>query len=224
VPVLPILLAPADHLLRGVGAFDPRRVLTPRLRPLVLIAACFGALYGGVMGSYNLHAPERLLQVVYSAIKVPILLAGTTLVCLPAFFVLNSVVGLRDDFSRALRAIIAGQATLGVCLAALAPLTRLWYFSVPGHDAALLFNAAMFALAALGAQRVIFRWYGPLLRRDPRHRALFVSWFALYGFVGIQMGWMLRPFVGSPGLRVTFFRPEPFTNAYVVIVRLVFGS
>ena len=49
------------------------------------------------------------------------------------------------------------------------------------------------------------------------------GWLIAYTFVGIQMGWMLRPFVGTPGIPVTFFRQEPFTNAYVVIAKLVFG-
>jgi hypothetical protein len=33
---------------------------------------------------------------------------------------------------------------------------------------------------------------------------------------------MLRPFVGAPGLPVTFFRDEPFSNAYVAVAKLFF--
>jgi hypothetical protein len=62
------------------------------------------------------------------------------------------------------------------------------------------------------------------LRRNPRHRLMATAWLVLYAFVGIQMGWMLRPFVGSPDRRPAFFRPEPFSNAYVVVARLIFGS
>ena len=49
------------------------------------------------------------------------------------------------------------------------------------------------------------------------------AWLILYAFVGIQMGWMCRPFVGAPTLEPSFFRAEPFSNAYVVIAHLVFG-
>ena len=49
-------------------------------------------------------------------------------------------------------------------------------------------------------------------------------WMLLYAFVGIQMGWMLRPFIGSPALAVTFFRPEPFSNAYEFVLRLIVGG
>jgi len=50
-----------------------------------------------------------------------------------------------------------------------------------------------------------------------QHRALFWLWAVLYTFVGIQMGWTLRPFVGSPEWFPTFVRQEPFTNAYVEV-------
>jgi len=47
-----------------------------------------------------------------------------------------------------------------------------------------------------------------------------------YAFVGIQMAWLLRPFVGAPNTPVRFFREEAWGNAYVVVVKLlleVFG-
>jgi hypothetical protein len=37
----------------------------------------------------------------------------------------------------------------------------------------------------------------------------------IYAFVGIQMGWVLRPFIGQPGVPTTFFRPGAWGNAYV---------
>jgi len=65
------------------------------------------------------------------------------------------------------------------------------------------------------------RYYAPLIRRSPRHRLLLRVWFFLYAFVGIQMGWVLRPFIGTPHLPVTFFRSEAWGNAYVVVAGLV---
>ena len=76
-------------------------------------------------------------------------------------------------------------------------------------------------LGTLAAQLVMRRLYRPLIVRNARHRALFWTWAAMYVFVGIQMGWSLRPFVGSPGAFPTFFRNEPFTNAYVEVGRII---
>ena len=39
-------------------------------------------------------------------------------------------------------------------------------------------------------------------------RAVFRWWIILFAVVGAQMGWVLRPFVGSPVLQFTFLRPR----------------
>ena len=91
----------------------------------------------------------------FSALKMPLLLFATSLVCLPAFFVLNTLFGLRDDFAEAMQAILAGQAGLSIALAALSPFTRFFYFCDTSYRAALLFNAAMFTLATLAGQLVM---------------------------------------------------------------------
>lgn len=160
----------------------------------------------------------------FSAVKVPLLLLATTALCLPAFFVANTVLGLRDDLRAAVQALLAGQAALSIALAALAPVTHFWYWSEDSYRGALLFNAAVFLLATIAGQAVIRRYYAPLIRANRRHRLMVAAWFVLYAFVGIQMGWTLRPFVGAPTQRVTFFREEPFTNAYIVVFELIFGG
>jgi hypothetical protein len=50
---------------------------------------------------------------------------------------------------------------------------------------------------------------------------MLVLWFVLYAFIGIQLGWMLRPFVGDPTRPTTFLRPDSLTNAYEGIIRLL---
>lgn len=212
-----------DLMLRGAGDFAPGGDSLRARWLLPAIVLVFGPLYGAFMGSYHLDAPQRLLIVLYSAIKVPLLLFATSVVCLPGFFVLNTVLGLRDDLRAALRAILAGQAALSVVLASLAPVTRMWYFSVDSYRGALLFNAGVFTVAALAGQMVMRRCYRPLILRNPHHRIMLFAWLVMYAFVGMQMGWMFRPFIGSPHIPPAFFRDEPFTNAYVVIAGLIFG-
>ena len=83
---------------------------------------------------------------------------------------------------------------------------------------------AVFTLAALAAQIIVLRYDHELSRRHRYDRIMLHLWFALCAFVGAQMGWALRPFLGAPNALVSFFRQEPFTNAYVVVGRLVFGA
>lgn len=202
------LLRRADAVLRGRSSSYP----------WTLIVLC-GLVYGGVMGAFG----GLFWQVVYSAVKVPLLLLATLLLSLPSYLVVNTLLGVRADFAEALRAIAASQATVTIVLVALAPLTLLWYASSTAYHAAILFNAAMFAVASLAAQIVLARGYRPLIARSPRHRWLLWTWIVLYAFVGIQMGWTLRPFIGSPNAPVQFFRSGDWENAYVVVARMVFN-
>jgi hypothetical protein len=42
-----------------------------------------------------------------------------------------------------------------------------------------------------------------------RHvRAVFISWIIVFGLVGAQMSWVLRPFIGAPDRPFAWFRPR----------------
>jgi hypothetical protein len=216
-------LSQADALLRGADRFAPSAVVRRPGWWLPAMVLAFGPIYGATMGSYHLVAPERVWQMAFSGLKLPLLLFATSVLCLPGFFVLNTILGLRDDFRESLQAIVAGQAGLSIALASLAPIIRFWYFSCASYRYAILANAATFAVATIAGHVVMLRYYRWLIRRHPYHRIALYAWLGLYAFVGIQMGWMLRPFIGAPELRVSFFRQEPFTNAYVVVAGLIWG-
>ena len=208
------LLSEADGLLRG-------RQDQARLLRLLVFTTLFGVFYGAVMGTFGGVRGERALQLVYSGLKVPLLLLVTFALSVPSFFVLNTLLGVRADFGRALRALVATQAVLTIVLASLAPFTALWYASSGAYRPAILFNAAMFALASFAAQGLLRRWYAPLIARNPRHRVLLRTWIVIYAFVGVQMAWVLRPFVGDPGQPTRFFRQGAWGNAYVEVARMV---
>jgi hypothetical protein len=210
-----------DDFLRGRGVFAPEAPLAGRLHWLVVLVLTCGPFYGMVMGTFSGLAPGRLHQLLYSGVKVPLLLLATFLLCLPSFFVINTLAGLREDFSRVLRAVVGTQSCVTVVLAGLAPLTAVWYLSSADYQLALLFNALMFGVASFAAQVVVRRYYGPLIRRSKRHRQLLRVWLLLYVFVGVQMAWVLRPFIGDPKQPVAFFRAEAWGNAYVVVANLV---
>ena len=66
---------------------------------------------------------------------------------------------------------------------------------------------------SLARQIVLWRNYRPLVARNPAHRNLLLAWLVLFAFVGIRLGWVLRPFVGSPGAPTQFFRSGAWGNA-----------
>jgi hypothetical protein len=120
--------------------------------------------------------------------------------------------------------LLAAQAGLAIVLASLAPFTALWYVSSADYEHALLFNGLMFAVASFAAQGLVRAYYRPLVARDRRHRWMLWTWLGLYVFVGIQMAWVLRPFVGDPGEPVEFIRAGSWGNAYEVVLRLAWRA
>ncbi len=212
----------ADRVLRGepVGRASRPRATLAALALLVLV---HGLCYGAAMGTFGGFTGERIWQVVYSAVKLPFMLLATFAISLPSFFVLNTLFGLRDDFTRVIRALLVTQAGLTVILASLGPFTLFLYVQGIGYQQALVANGVMFAVSSASAQILLAREYEPLIRANPRHRTLLKVWLVVYVFVGIQMGWILRPFLGDPQQPVQFFREGSFTNAYMVVIELAWN-
>ena len=61
-----------------------------------------------------------------------------------------------------------------------------------------------------------------------RHTKLvFRCWLVLFSLVGAQMGWVLRPFIGSPDLAFAFFRPKEsnfFAAVFSALGKLLLGG
>ncbi len=53
-----------------------------------------------------------------------------------------------------------------------------------------------------------------------RARTVFVLWLVVYGVVGAQMGWVLRPFIGSPDLPFEVFRHRE-SNVFENLLRTI---
>jgi hypothetical protein len=217
------LLTQIDDVLRRREVVQSR----PGGFALLWMVGCitaFGMFYGAVMGAFGGIWNERLWQAACSAVKVPLLLLGTSLIVWPSFFVLNTLAGLRHDFVRATTALMAAQAGLAVVLGSLAPLTIVWYATSSDYGDALRFNGIMFAIACFAGQWLLRDHYRLLIENDRRHRWMFWLWLLLYIFVAIQMAWVLRPFVGAPSAPVEFLRRDKWGNAYLVVARLIYEA
>ncbi len=212
----------ADALLRPAWSvprhMQPVEVPIHHLLAYVLL---FGMLYGAFLGSYPGPDGPRPIQMFYAALKVPLLQLVSFALTLPAFFVVNTLLGLRDDFGPAVRALIGAQAVMSLVLAALGPLVAIWYCSDTSYHAATFFNGLLFFIAVSAGELLVRRQYGPLIRANPRHKVMLVGWFLVYIFVAIELAWVLRPFIGDPELPTTFFRPQMLDNAYIVIGNMI---
>jgi hypothetical protein len=208
-----------DEILRATSSARIYAGVGKAIR-VVALALAAGAIYGATMGGFEL----RTMQMAISAVKVPMLLAVTFLISIPSFFIFNTLFGLRGEFGMTLSALLTSQATLMLTLASLAPLTALCYCSTTDYNLAILFNGGVFALATVAGQIALRRSYRLLIALHPRHRMMLRIWMATYCFVGIQMAWVLRPFVGNPLVEPHFFREGAWSNAYVFVGKLILNA
>lgn len=204
----------AAALLTAEGRYAVGRERVPWAR-IAFVVVLSGTVYGAAMGSLGWR--ER--AILYSALKVPILLLAALALCLPSSWVVHALLGLRDDFPAALRGILSAQGTLALALVSLAPVTAFFYACGIAYGPALFLNGCAFLVALGAAQVTLARHYRPLVQRDPRHKLALASWFVLYAFTTIKVGWVLRPFVGDPELPVTFLREgrwadNPYVNLF----------
>lgn len=183
------------------------------------------ALYGGVMGSFGIWdgivTGDELLQIIYSACKLPLLIGLTFALSLPALIAFYALAGVADDLREVIRLMTRTQLAFALVLIGLSPYTLLLYASSGHYSSTILFNGALFGVAAFIRHRVLHRSSAELIRRNPRHRLLLRIWFLLNTLVGIQLGWVLRPFVGVPGADTAFIRPDSWSNAYLALADIL---
>lgn len=208
-----------DHFLKRGGGRGPEWAELPASLPLVLGIAC-GAIAGAAIGGYHGVAGDRFLMLVYAGLKVPLLFGATLLLAVPAFYVLNLVFGVGDDFREVWAGLADYQLSVSIQLLALTPVTLLLNLTMGDYRLAQAWSTLMFAYAAWAARRSLSYRYRVLVRRNPVHARLRVAWFVLYAFVGVQFGWVLRPFLGHPDRPVEFLRDE-VGNAYVEVARVL---
>ncbi len=89
--------------------------------------------------------------------------------------------------------------------------------NAPGHDADPDAHASWAGLeAAHHPSRFAHR---PRRLGRPAARRVFTFWTLVYGVVGAQMGWVLRPFIGSPELPFVLFRADRESNVFSAFFR-----
>lgn len=203
------------HLLLG------RSELRPSLRLTIAAVILGGGLYGSVLGSFAGFTGEGAKQSIFAAVKVPLMIAATTFLSLPTFFVFHTLLGLRDDFGTAMRAVLRSQGATAIVLASFAPYIALWYASTTSYYEAIFVNGLCFLAAGVSSQVVLRRGYAELIARNRLHRWMIPLWLSVYCFTAVQMAWVLRPFVGYPGLKTTFLRDGDWGNAYVAVAQTV---
>jgi hypothetical protein len=191
----PEAIAIVDQLLRdraGVLArIEAGRELAPLVRVLVATIAVGAALFGVAIGSYRGGA-----QIAYAAIKMPIALLVTAVVCAPTLSAVSLALGRPVSLVRDLALLVAALASGALVLLAEAPLVLAARAVELGYHRTILAASLCAAVAALASVGTLRRG---VQARGGRGAGVALAAVALvFTLVGAQVSWTLRPFLVRP--------------------------
>ncbi|MBA2459635.1 MAG: hypothetical protein H0V43_11880 [Gemmatimonadales bacterium] len=178
-----------DEVVAGVE-------LSRKLRFALITLVVLGGLYGGVAGAYS--GPP---QAVAAAVKLPFLFLATFAVCFPAFYVVQVLVGSRLRLLQVVVLVTSALALTTVVLAAFVPVPAFFLITGANYYFQHLLHIGVVGAAGIFGMYALHDGLTTICERRgvyPR-KALTIMrlWAVLFGFVGIQMAWNLRPFLGD---------------------------
>jgi hypothetical protein len=202
--------------------------LKTKIAALFICSFCCFAIYGAIIGSFH-----SLPQALSSAIKLPALFLITLVVCLPALYIFNALFGSKKTLAQHFTYIISAASVISLLLCGFAPVVLFFLITIsPVKDYAfyLVLNVAIFAIAGIFGVSFLYQAMRPNAEDDDPNVKLRANilrfWLGLYGFVGSQLGWTLRPFFGTAG-QFEFFRPREgsfFTAVWSALKHLLING
>ena len=193
--------------------------LTEKMRAMLISSILFLALYGAVMGSTH-----SLWQALSSAFKLPILFLATLIVCAPTLYFFNLIFGSNQSLSQNIAIMLTAITVTAVVLLSFAPIVLFFLLTSSNYQFFKLLNVGVFTVA--GIIGVLFLVQGMRLVSTSgtggagARVAVVRLWILVYAFVGSQVAWTLRPFIGAPSIQFELFRQlggNFYTNIFASI-------
>ena len=217
---IPVLLrGETDSISEWLARPDTRRMA-------FYIAVIFAGagLYGAAVGLWR--AP---LQAVYNAIKFPLIVLLTTLANALINGMLAPLLGLDLRFRQSLLAVLMSFTVVAVILGSFSPVVLFIIWNTPpmgtdpavaagAHSFLLVSQVALVAFAGVAGNLRLWQSLCRLGGNNNAARKVMLAWLAINLFLGSQISWMLRPFVGAPYLPVEILRPDIFGGSFYEIL------
>lgn len=183
-------------------------------RVLCLVTLCGGVgAYGATIGLW-----QGATMALYVAVKLPLIVLLTLLANGLINGMLAQLMGSGLSFRQTTDALLMAFAVFALIVGSLSPVTLFFTWNAPPPDspeAAPLHRRLLLThtgiIAGAGAMAV-HKLYGLIETFSGDRRAArftLVAWLAGNLFAGAQIGFVLRPIFGTPGLEIEFLRPAP---------------
>ena len=178
--------------------------LGEKMRAMLISSLVFMALFGAVMGSTH-----SLWQALSSAAKLPLLFLATLFICAPTLYFFNVLFGSTQSLTQNVALILTAITVTAVLLLSFAPIILFFLLTTSQYQFFKLLNVGIFAIS--GVMGVVFLSQGMQIvaadaEGDSARRNVLRLWMLLYAFVGSQLAWTIRPFIGAPSIPFELFR------------------
>jgi len=172
-----------------------------------LIILALSVFYGLVMGSYN-----SALQAGITGIKVPSLLFLALFICFPAFYVIQYMLGSKMTILQMVNTILSGFVVFSTIMASFAPIVIFFMITGNNYSFLKLLHVGIFIFSGVFGMRTIIEALKYSCEKKNVYPKIginiFKFWVVIFAFVGVQLAWNLRPFVGDRNLPLEVFRAK----------------
>lgn len=213
-----VLKVAEDLLRRRTQVFENIKI-GKDLKGLILnanvVTILFSAIYGATMGAY-----PGGLQILYTTIKIPLLLLISLYVTLPTYFVLDAFSGGDVSLRQTAAVTSSSFAIMSTVLVAFVPVDLFFVLTTPPsgfstYAFTVLLNVSVFSIAGIAG--LIYQFLGmEAIHEKSRWITPFLVGLFVQIFVGTQMAWVLRPYFDTG----PFIRPLE-GNFYIALIRLI---
>ena len=158
-----------------------------------------------------------------SGIKVPMFYLLTLLVCYAVLFIILVLMGSKLSFVQTLALILLAITFNAVLLASFAPIVA--FFSITGssYEFIKLLHVVVMTFSGFWGMSALYQGLREMCEKSNLYpkRAVEILrvWILVFGFVGTQMAWSLRPFIGNPGEAFAVFREGRNGNFYSAVAQ-----
>jgi hypothetical protein len=183
---------------------DPKGAL-PRVFNQLALMCIYAFLYGLVMGSYH-----SVPQAISAGLKVPILFIIALVICFPAFFIIQNILGSRLKLLPMISIILSGLALTTAIMISFSPIVIIFMLTGSNYYFLQLLHIGVFTVSGVfGMKAVVDALKYSCEKRNVYPQTgvvVFRFWLVILAFVGIQLAWNFRPFLGDRGEPFQLFR------------------
>jgi len=173
-------------------------------------------IYGSFMGSYH-----SLLQAMTSGIKMIILFSLSLLICFPAFFIIQAVLGSKLRLYQMMTIVLVGFILITTLMISFCPIILFFQITGGNYYFLILLHLSILALSTFfGFKTIIDALQYSCEKKNIYPKTgvvIFRFWIFILAFVGIQLAWNLRPFLGKKTEPYQLFRKYE-GNFYTAII------